>query len=58
MQKEKKQIAKGEKSTSKSRRHATGNAHNRVNQNKPKGKYPIQKGGKYLKERKMQKEKK
>lgn len=34
-----------------SRRHATGKARQRANQNKPKGKYLIQKGGKLLKKR-------
>ena len=49
-------IARGKESTSISRRHATGNAHQRVNKKKPKGKYPIQKGGGMLKRKKIQKE--
>jgi len=51
-QKEKKQIAKGKGSTSISRRHATGNVHQRVNQKKPKGKF--KKKGKCRKKRKNQ----
>ena len=37
---------KGEERTSISGHHATGNAHQRVTQKKPKRKCPIQKGGK------------
>ena len=39
-------MAKGKESTSMSRRHATGNAHQRPNQKKPKEKYVVQNGDK------------
>jgi len=40
-------IAERKESASLSRRHETGNAHQRVNQKKTKGMFPVQKGEKY-----------
>ena len=51
-------MAKGTETTSTSRRHAIGNAHQRVTRKNPKGKCPIHTEGKYYKKERKKAERK